>query len=105
MKKDALIQYCKEKGIAVVGNSVEHLNAAIVRATLHNTDIERKTDECFGFWEHENSTCMTCDFENRCFQASLGMSKQEYFKKLEALERPAIRYEKSRLSKSKRVRI
>jgi hypothetical protein len=105
MKKDKLIEYCKSKGIVVPPKpTLEYLHAAIVRAMLHGTSITRKSDECFGFWEYENSTCVTCDFEAKCFKASIGMDKEEYFKKLEALERPALRYEK-RLSKSKKVKL
>lgn len=106
MKKEKLIEYCKSKGILVPTNpSIEFLNAAIVRASLHQTKIERKQDEeCFGFWENENSTCVTCDFEQKCFRASIGMSKEEYFKKLEALERPALRYSK-KMSKVKKIKI
>lgn len=105
MKKEDLIEYCKRQGILVCGNSVEHIHAAIVRATLHKTEIASESAECFGFWEHENSTCMTCDFENKCFRASMGMDKKDYFKKLESLDRPALRYEKKRLSKSKAIKI
>lgn len=93
MKKDKLLEYCKVHDIAVPANaSIEYLNAAIVRASFNKKEFKARDGKtCFGFWEYENSTCTTCDFEKKCFRASIGMEKDEYFKKIEALENPRIR--------------
>jgi hypothetical protein len=95
MNKAQLIRYCEEKGIFVPrGATLEYLNAAIVRAFYHLGDF--KTDQCFGFWQNEDAACVTCDFENKCFKASVGMEKEEYFKKIEAAENPKFRFVEAR---------
>ena len=94
MKKDKLIEYCEKHEIMVPkGATVEHLNAVIVRHSLNKKDVKLEDgNTCFGFWEHENTDCVTCDFEGKCFRAAHGTSKEDYFKKLERLENPRIRF-------------
>ena len=88
--KKKLLEFCKKKGIFTPPNPTrEYLEAAIVRVALHGKKIE---GSCFGFWRHEDSNCMVCDFEEKCFTASIGTDKETYFKKLENAER--IRLEK-----------
>lgn len=105
MKKDKLLQYCKDQKIATFKEmNIDQLNAAIVRASLHKSPIERKADKtCFGFWEHENSICATCDFEKPCFQVGFGMTKEVYEKKLENLENPRLSFV-GKMSKVKKTR-
>jgi hypothetical protein len=89
--KKRLLKHCEEKKINVPRNaSLEFLNAAIVRAALHDHSAPT-LDSCYGFWEYENATCMTCDAEEKCFRASIGMDKEEYFKKMDALEGKKVR--------------
>jgi hypothetical protein len=91
LTKKRLLKYCEEKKINVPKNaSLEFLNAAVVRAALHNHSAPT-VETCFGFWEHDNATCMTCDADERCFELSIGMNKEEYFKKMDALENKKVR--------------
>lgn len=93
MNKKKLIDYCERHDIMVPPKAtVEYLNAAIVRHNLNNKDIKIENKTCFGFWEHENTNCLTCDYEEECFRAAHGMSKEDYFKSLENLENPRIRF-------------
>lgn len=94
MKKDKLIEYCKKHDIMVPpGAKVEYLNAAIVRHHLKNKDVKLEEGRsCFGFWEHEDTDCVTCDHEKDCFKTSHGMSKEDYFAKLERLDNPRLRF-------------
>ena len=97
MKKERLIEYCKKQKIAVPpGASVDFLVRAICRLYLNLTDAPVEAENCFGYHGHEESNCMVCDFEEKCFKASIGMSKEEYFKKLEKLESPRIRFVKGK---------
>ena len=98
MNKAQLEKFCKEHGIVVPkGATTEYLNAAIVRASLHKKRV--KGGSCFGFWAFEESACIVCDFEKNCFKASIGMEKDKYFKSLESLENPKIRFSKKKLTK------
>jgi len=98
MNKKQLIEYCEARGIPVLPEAtVEYLNAAIVRSSLHLKAVD---GSCFGFWEFENNTCGTCDFEGRCFKAGMGVNKDAYFKKLESLKNPRFRLAKKKLTKS-----
>jgi hypothetical protein len=91
LTKKKLIEFCEEKKINVPkGASLEFLHAAVVRASLHNCSAPT-TQHCFGFWENDNATCMTCDSEESCFKVSIGMEKEEYFKSLDILENKQIR--------------
>jgi hypothetical protein len=105
MKKETLLKYCKEKKIAIFKDAtVEQIQAAIVRTFLHKTEIERNKDaSCFGFWEHENSICETCDHTEKCFEAGFAMEKKRYEKKLESLENPKLSFV-GKVSKPKRTR-
>lgn len=97
LSKAKLKKFCDEKGIYVPsGASLEYLNAAIVRSALHRND-QTLENTCFGFWENDNSTCMVCDFQERCFEASIGMPRDEYFKKLENSDKPKVRHMDKRL--------
>lgn len=83
--------YCKQEKIFVPKNSTpDTVAASIVRVYLHGKTIERSS--CFGFWQNENSTCMTCDFEKKCFKASFGMEKAAYEKALHTADNPQSRY-------------
>ena len=100
MKKERLLEYCEKHKIMVPsGATVPYLERAIVRAYLNQTEVVRDEETCFGYWAHEDSACMVCDFEGKCFESSIGMKKEEYFKKLEQLESPRIRFVKKRLAK------
>lgn len=91
LTKKRLEEYCQKKKINVPRNaSVEFLQAAIVRASMHNC-LGPTTKNCFGLWENDNATCVTCDLEAVCFETSIGMSKEDYFKKMDALESHKIR--------------
>lgn len=103
MKKDRLLEYCEKHKIAVPkGASVEYLERAICRLYFDLGDATIKAENCFGYYGHEESACMVCDFEEKCFEASIGMKKEEYFAKLEKLENPRIRFvkKKKRLPKT-----
>jgi hypothetical protein len=102
LKRERLLKYCEENQIFVPsGATIEYLNAAIVRASLHRTGVTLQDGaSCFGFWEHEDMTCATCDFEKQCSKASLGIDKEELLKKLDAAENPKLRFDKvSKLKK------
>ncbi len=104
MKKEQLLKFCEDNKIAVHKSaSVEQLNATIVRSSLHNTDIENTSGSCFGYWENENSTCMTCDFETKCFRASFGVDREAYFKQMENLN--GVRFSKKSLATFKKAKI
>lgn len=91
MTKEKLQKFCEEKKIFFPKNATkEYLHSAIVRASLHQAKINPK--ECFGFWEFENTACVTCDFEGKCFTISIGMGKKEFFSALERAENPKIRF-------------
>jgi hypothetical protein len=107
MNRTKLLQYCEANKIAVPKDAtVEQLNAAIVRAAFHKTEVKQdKTKSCFGFWENEDSNCGTCDFEGKCFKASFGVDKQTYFKKMEAIENPRIRFYAKPLAKFKKAKL
>lgn len=96
MKKERLIEYCKDRGIWIPKDAtLPQIHAAIVRATFNAG--APKTKRCFGWWENEDSSCMVCDFEGHCFKASLGVSKEEYFKKFESA--PKVRFVEKRILK------
>jgi hypothetical protein len=101
MTKERLELYCKEKGIFVPpGSSKEFLCAAIVRAHGHDHSMNLTfTKSCFGAWEQDDSTCGVCDFNAKCFKASVGMDKAEYFAKLERAENPKLRFQTLRKKK------
>lgn len=96
MRKEQLLRFCKEHEIWVPNDAkVEQIHAAIARAAMNKT--KPKVKNCFGFWEHENSTCSLCDFEEHCFKASHGIEKSVYFKKFESA--PKVRFTDRRLKK------
>lgn len=68
-----------------------------MRANDHES---KKEGECYGYWEYENMTCGMCDFEKRCFETSIGMTKEEFFEALEKAENPRLRFT-GRLKKKK----
>ena len=98
MTKEKLEKYAKDRGIFVPpGASREYLCAAIVRAYGHENSMHiHFAKSCFGAWEEDDSSCRVCDFADKCFETSLGMSKEEYFKKLERAENPKPRFQKMR---------
>lgn len=101
MRKEVLLQFCKDHDIVVPANAtVEYLNAAIVRAYLHMNKVE-KNKSCFGFWAFEDNNCFTCDFEEKCFRTAIGTDKKSYFKKIESLENPRLRFIDKPLRKKK----
>lgn len=91
MKKRRLIEYCERHDIMVPsGATVDYLKKAIVRHHLNGKKIEGR---CFGFYSYDNSTCeYFCDYSEKCFATSIGMEKEKYFKKLEKLENPKIKF-------------
>lgn len=96
MNKEKLLEYCKDHAIWVPTNAkIEQIHAAIVRASFHKG--APKTKQCFGWWENENSTCAICNLESQCFKASIGVEKQEYFKRLESA--PKVRFVEKRILK------
>lgn len=102
MRRERLIEYCEKHKIVVPkGATVAYLERAIVRAYLNQSEVklERDLQTCFGYWEHEHSACMVCDFEGKCFESSIGMKKDDYFKKLEQIENPRVRFVQQRLAK------
>ena len=101
MKKETLLKYCEEHKIFVPKDAgLDVINAAIVRAYYHRRSAKiPEGSECFGFWANEDATCMTCDFETKCFRASIGMDRKEYFKKLESAENPKFRFVEPRSKK------
>lgn len=76
---------------------MDQLIRSIVRASLHKRKVFKK--ECYGFWENEDSNCFTCDFEKQCFKASMGTDKKEYFKQIESLENPRLRFISKQMKK------
>lgn len=84
MRREQLIEFCdKNKIIYPTNPSVQILNRLIVRAYLHNKTDEIKSNSCYGFWQNEDANCETCDFQNSCFKASIGIDKEKYFKSLD----------------------
>ncbi len=82
MRKEQLIEFCDKNKIIYPSNpSIETLNRLIVRAWLHNKEV--KQSSCYGFWQNEDANCATCDFEENCFKASIGIDKKKYFKSLD----------------------
>lgn len=101
MTREKLEEYCKEKDIFVPsGATKEYLCAAIVRAYGHTHTMNLTFPKsCFGAWDNEDSTCFVCDFNEKCFSTAMGISKEEYFKKLERAENPKLRFSKSNRKK------
>lgn len=96
--REKLLQYCEKQKIAVHKSAtLDQLIRSIVRASLHKTRIFRKN--CFGFWENENSNCFTCDHEQNCFKSSFGIDKKSYFKQMENLENPRLRWVDKKMKK------
>jgi hypothetical protein len=104
--KEKLEEYCKDKGIFVPkGATREYLCAAIVRAYGHeqkNGVVSLFNKSCFGAWEQDDSTCRVCDFREKCFTASMGMTESDYFKKLESAENPRLRFQSPTRTKKKK---
>ena len=91
LTKKKLKEYCEKNKINLPREaSLEFMQAAVVRASLHSYSAPT-TQHCLGFWENDNATCMTCDLEKTCFQVSIGMEKEEYFDKMDALDNHKIR--------------
>lgn len=91
LTKKKLKEYCEKNKINLPKEaSLEFMQAAVVRASLHSYSAPT-TQHCLGFWENENATCMTCDLEKDCFRVSVGMDKEEYFKKLDVMENQTMR--------------
>jgi hypothetical protein len=105
VKKDKLLQYCEDHKIVVSKDAtIGQLNAAISRASMHKTEVHKQFGSCFGFWEYENSICLTCEFEKSCFKTVFGMDKEKYEKKLDALESPKASFS-GKMMKSKGMKI
>lgn len=76
-----LIEYCEKNEINVLkGAKREYYINAIIRHELNDKDFFSK--DCFGWWENDNSECIYCDHEDKCFELSIGMKKEEYMKKI-----------------------
>jgi hypothetical protein len=104
VKREQLLKFCETNKIAIPKSAtLEQINAAIVRSSLHNTKVENTGETCFGFWENENGSCATCDFESKCFRASFGMEREAYMKQMENLEKP--RFYKKPLAKFKKAKV
>lgn len=87
MKKELLIKYCKKHDIMCPPDAtVDYLCAAIVRHKFNEKPLtfRDKSQSCFGLWAYEDATCMTCDYEKKCFKTSMGMDKDKFFKKLKS---------------------
>lgn len=98
------MKFCEKNKIAVPKSAnLEQIHAAIVRSSLHNTKVENTSGSCFGFWENENGTCMTCDFEDKCFKAGFGVDKGTYFKQIENLQK--VRFQSKSLAKFKKAKL
>lgn len=82
MTLEKLKIHCQRNDIFIPrGVKREYLVSAIIR---HAYDGKKfRTKNCFGWWEKDNSTCLYCDYENQCFEVAIGMTKEEYFKKIE----------------------
>lgn len=90
MKKDTLIKFCRGKGIWVPPKpTMDFLVAAIARHALNGQTLSRKS--CFGLWAKDDNNCLSCDLENACFKASMGMDKETYWKKLENADKLRFR--------------
>ena len=81
LKKQQLENFCKDKRIFVPkGATKRYLESVIVRAFNHKQHIYKRS--CFGWWQNENSECLLCDFKDQCFEASVGLDKKSYERKL-----------------------
>lgn len=104
MNKSQLIEYCKSTELFTTKSpSKTFLEATVSRAYDHQSESD--SDTCFGNWANEDMSCMTCDFQEDCFEASIGIKRKDYFKEFEKEENPKIRFtshlRKTRKSKSR----
>jgi len=95
VKKADLIKYCTDHSIFVPKPhsevKMDYLYSAIYRMLLHKKKPEiQGKNSCYGYWEHENMDCETCDHGDKCFALSVGMERVEYETKLSKLENPLI---------------
>lgn len=91
MKREQLLQYCVKHAIWVPKNAgVERIRAAIVRAYRHQS--EGYSGHCVGYWGNDEPACMICKFEPICFECSMGVDKEIYFKEFKKLENPKVRF-------------
>ena len=94
LSKKKLLEFCQARGLFTPPKaSKEYLERVIVRAALHESEVDGKA--CFGLWQFEDSNCAVCDHEKRCFETSIGMPKDEFFKALERMENPRLRLKDS----------
>ena len=96
--RDRLIEYCKKHKIMVHQRAtIDQLIRAVFRASMHKRKIFRRS--CFGFWENEDSNCYSCDHQEACFKTSMGVDKKTYFKQMENLENPRLRWIEKKMKK------
>lgn len=60
-----------------------YLEAAVMRHHLHAAGKLVDLGRCFGLWQDEDMSCLTCNAQGSCMAASLGMPGDEYLRQFE----------------------
>jgi len=97
INRNDLIKYCKQHGIFIPNErtvKVKYLLSSIHRALMHGKSPELTAGCCYGYWEKDNMDCEVCNFNDDCFEQSMGISKEEYNKKWEKEEDSILTTEK-----------